>query len=46
MIDVTYDLAGRRVEGDTAVRTQAVELWTFLRSPGSRWLLSAIQQGR
>jgi predicted lipid-binding transport protein (Tim44 family) len=37
---------GRVVDGDLAVRTQATELWTFVRVPGGRWLLSAIQQAR
>jgi predicted lipid-binding transport protein (Tim44 family) len=44
MIDVTRDSAGRVVEGDPARRTEAVEYWTFLRAPGGRWILSAIQQ--
>jgi predicted lipid-binding transport protein (Tim44 family) len=46
MLDVTRDSAGRIVDGDAAVRTMATELWTFVRSPGGRWLLSAIQQTR
>lgn len=46
MLDVTRDSAGRVVDGDTAVRTMVTELWTFVRSPGGRWLLSAIQQTR
>ena len=46
MIDVTRDQMGRVVDGDLAVRTMATELWTFMRAPGGRWLLSAIQQGR
>jgi len=46
MVDVTRDAAGRIVEGDPNVRTQATELWTFLRAPGGRWILSAIQQAR
>ena len=46
MIDVTRDAAGRVVDGDLAVRTMATELWTFVRAPGGRWLLSAIQQAR
>jgi predicted lipid-binding transport protein (Tim44 family) len=44
MIDVTRDAAGRVVEGSDTVRTMATEFWTFLRAPGGRWLLSAIQQ--
>ncbi len=46
MLDVTRDSAGRVVDGDAAVRTIATELWTFVRAPGGRWLLSAIQQAR
>ena len=46
MIDVTRDASGRVVEGDSVQRTSATELWTFVRSPGGRWLLSAIQQTR
>jgi len=46
MTDVTYDAAGRLVSGTPGQRVQAVEFWTFLRVPGGRWLLSAIQQAR
>lgn len=46
MIDVTTDAAGHVVAGDANVRTQATELWTFLRVPAGRWVLSAIQQVR
>jgi predicted lipid-binding transport protein (Tim44 family) len=46
MLDVTVDGAGRVVDGDPARRTQATEIWTFLRAPGGRWVLSAIQQTR
>ena len=46
MVDVTRDVAGRIVEGDPNLRTQVAELWTFLRVPGGRWVLSAIQQTR
>ena len=45
MIDVTRRLSdGAVVEGDPARRTQAVEIWTFARSQGGAWQLSAIQQ--
>jgi predicted lipid-binding transport protein (Tim44 family) len=44
MVDVTRDLAGNVVDGHPAEHVQATELWTFVRSPGNRWLLSAIQQ--
>jgi predicted lipid-binding transport protein (Tim44 family) len=44
MIDKTLDRAtGRLVEGSSDP-VEATELWTFMRSPGGRWLLSAIQQ--
>jgi predicted lipid-binding transport protein (Tim44 family) len=46
MVDVTTDQAGHVVAGDPNLRTQATELWTFLRAPGGRWVLSAIQQVR
>jgi predicted lipid-binding transport protein (Tim44 family) len=45
-LDVTRDATGRVVEGDVALRSMATELWTFVRTPGGRWLLSAIQQAR
>ncbi len=35
---------GWLVEGDPQHPTEAQELWTFARSPGGHWLLSAIQQ--
>lgn len=46
MLDATFDNATNRVvEGSTTQRTEAVELWTFVRKgPGGRWMLSAIQQ--
>ncbi|CAH2600192.1 Tim44 domain-containing protein [Rhodovastum atsumiense] len=46
MIDVTRDGSGRVIEGDPARRTETTEIWTFLRAPGERWVLSAIQQTR
>ncbi len=45
-LDVTRDAAGRVVEGDLALRSMATELWTFMRSRGGQWVLSAIQQAR
>jgi predicted lipid-binding transport protein (Tim44 family) len=36
--------AGAVVSGDPAHAVEAAELWTFARSPGGTWLLSAIQQ--
>jgi predicted lipid-binding transport protein (Tim44 family) len=44
MTDVTVDGAGRVVDGSPGERVAATEFWTFLRAPGGRWLLSAIQQ--
>jgi len=45
MIDVTRRISdGTVVEGDPNRRTEATELWTFVRTPGGPWLLSAIQQ--
>ena len=35
---------GYIVEGDPQRPSDAQELWTFARSPGGHWLLSAIQQ--
>ena len=45
MIDVTRNIAdGRIVDGSDRERTEATEVWTFLRSRGGKWILSAIQQ--
>ena len=45
MIDMTRNVAdGRIVEGSDRDRTEAREVWTFLRSRGGKWILSAIQQ--
>jgi predicted lipid-binding transport protein (Tim44 family) len=45
MIDVTTDRAtGRIVDGDPNRPVEAAELWTFVRTQGGSWLLSAIQQ--
>ena len=46
MIDVTRDGYGRVVDGDPNEHVTATELWTFVRAPGGRWILSAIQQAR
>ncbi len=46
MIDVTRDASGRIVDGSPQEHVTATEVWTFLRSPGGRWVLSAIQQTR
>src|ERR1044071_2048631 len=45
MIDATRRVAdGTIVAGNDRVRTEATEGWTFLRSGGGKWILSAIQQ--
>ncbi len=46
MIDVTYDAQNRVVDGSPTERQVVTELWTFLRNPSGRWILSAIQQTR
>jgi predicted lipid-binding transport protein (Tim44 family) len=46
MVDVTVDASGRIVDGNPNEHVTAIELWTFVRSPGGRWILSAIQQAR
>jgi predicted lipid-binding transport protein (Tim44 family) len=46
MIDVTRDGAGRVVDGSPNEHVTATEIWTFVRSPGGHWILSAIQQAR
>ena len=46
MLDVTRDGDGRVVDGSADERVTATEIWTFLRAPGGRWILSAIQQAR
>ena len=46
MVDVTRDAGGRVVDGSLTERVTATEIWTFLRAPGGRWVLSAIQQAR
>lgn len=46
LTDVIVEKAtGRIVQGDPNRKEQVVEFWTFVRSPGGEWLLSAIQQG-
>ena len=46
MLDATRDGQGRVVDGSPTERQAATEVWTFVRSPGGRWILSAIQQAR
>jgi predicted lipid-binding transport protein (Tim44 family) len=45
LVDVTRSVKdGAVTEGDPAKRTEATELWTFVRPVSGRWVLSAIQQ--
>ena len=46
MLDVTQDGQGQVVDGSQTERQLVTEVWTFVRSPGGRWILSAIQQAR
>jgi len=46
MIDVTLDTQGRVVDGSPDEHVTITEFWTFLRSAGGHWILSAIQQTR
>jgi predicted lipid-binding transport protein (Tim44 family) len=46
MVDVTRDAAGRVVDGSPDEHVTATEIWTFVRSRGGHWILSAIQQAR
>jgi predicted lipid-binding transport protein (Tim44 family) len=45
LVDYTRRLTdGTVVDGNPQARTEATEIWTFLRSKGGTWILSAIQQ--
>ncbi len=46
MLDATTDAQSRVVDGSRTERQTVTEVWTFVRSPGGRWILSAIQQAR
>jgi predicted lipid-binding transport protein (Tim44 family) len=46
MVDVTRDGAGNVVDGSPTEHMTATEIWTFVRSRGGHWILSAIQQAR
>jgi len=46
MVDVTLDGSGRVADGSLTERVTVTEIWTFLRAPGGRWVLSAIQQAK
>jgi predicted lipid-binding transport protein (Tim44 family) len=44
MIDRMLDRASSRLVGGSEARTEATEVWTFMRPRGGNWVLSAIQQ--
>jgi predicted lipid-binding transport protein (Tim44 family) len=45
LVDYSRRLSdGAVVEGNAQVPTEATEVWTFLRSRGGQWIVSAIQQ--
>lgn len=46
MVDTTRDVTGRIVDGSPTEHVTATEIWTFVRSRGGHWILSAIQQTR
>jgi predicted lipid-binding transport protein (Tim44 family) len=46
MVDATLDMSRRLVDGSLTERVTVTEVWTFVRAPGGRWILSAIQQTR
>jgi predicted lipid-binding transport protein (Tim44 family) len=46
MVDVTRDASGQLVDGSASEHVTATEIWTFVRSRGGHWILSAIQQAR
>lgn len=46
LVDVMVDRASGRVVEGSEEPEQVTELWTFMRSRGGQWLLSAIQQAR
>ena len=46
MVYVTRDASGRVIDGSLMEHVTATELWTFVRSSGGQWILSAIQQTR
>jgi predicted lipid-binding transport protein (Tim44 family) len=43
LVDCTRNAANRVMGGDPVKRNQVTEVWTFTRSRGGRWLLSAVQ---
>jgi predicted lipid-binding transport protein (Tim44 family) len=44
LVDRTVDRATGRVVEGSAEPQETTEVWTFMRTPGGQWLLSAIQQ--
>ena len=46
MLDWTENANQEVVDGSPSERQVVTEVWTFVRAPGGRWMLSAIQQAR
>lgn len=44
LIDKTLDRASGKLVDGSDQKQEATELWTFMRVPGGKWILSAIQQ--
>jgi predicted lipid-binding transport protein (Tim44 family) len=44
LIDKTLDRASGKLVDGSDQKQEATELWTFMRAPGGKWILSAIQQ--
>jgi predicted lipid-binding transport protein (Tim44 family) len=44
LIDKTIDRASGRLVDGSDEKQEVTEVWTFMRSPGGKWILSAIQQ--
>ena len=44
LVDITRERAGGKVVEGSDTPQETTELWTFLRSRGGSWILSAIQQ--
>ncbi len=44
LVDRTVDRASGQVVDGSDTPQEATEVWTFMRSRGGSWLLSAIQQ--
>jgi predicted lipid-binding transport protein (Tim44 family) len=45
LVDVIVDRSnGRVIEGNATQPVEVTEVWSFMRSPGGRWIMSGIQQ--